>query len=200
MKYTASLKKYELVEDDFILHEGRKLYRIRSLKEFGSNCNRSANIIITEGQLGGYVEGYHNLSQEGKCWVYDDSKVYGNARVLDNATLLSTSTVYGNAVIKDDALIYQSKVYDNAVVIGDSFISYSKVHNNARIERKEDMTRTKVIESVIYDNANIIAEVISHSEIFDNAKVSGESRETVSKEVIYVPIAYKSKISNNSII
>lgn len=193
-------KKYKLVEDDFIMYEGRKLYRIKALKKFGGNTFRGADTIITRGDLGGYVEGYHNLSQEGGCWIYDYAKVYGNARIEDNAILISTSIVYGNAVIKDDALICQSEVYDNAVVIGDSFISYSKVHDNARIEKKEDMTRTKVIESEIHDNANIIADVISHSEICDNAKVSGASREILSREIIYVPIVYKDKISNNSIL
>ena len=176
-------RKYKLVEDDFIIYEGRKLYRIKALKKFGSNTFRGAETIITEGKLGGYVEGYHNLSQKGDCWIYDYAKVYGNARVLDNAILISTSIVYGNAVIKNDALICQSEVYDNA-----------------RIEKKEDMTRTKVIESEIHDNANIIADVISHSEICDNAKVSGASREILSGEILYVPIAYKDKISNNSIL
>jgi NDP-sugar pyrophosphorylase family protein len=192
-------KKYKLVEDDFIIHEGRKLYRIKALKKIDT-C-RGAGTIIKEGDKGGYVEGYHNLSQEGGCWIFDSSRVYGNAKVLDDAILMSASIIYGNAMIKDSALIYQSKVYDNAIVRGNSYVSYSRVYDNACIEKKENMSRTKVIESEIHDNANIMDEVISHSEICDNTKVSGASRKTMSNEsMIYVPIVYKDKISNNSII
>ena len=133
MKYTDSSKKYRLVKDDFILHEGRKLYRIKALKKF--KANRVTHTPIDIGELGGYVEGYHNLSQEGTCWIFDDSKVYGNARVKDGATLVGNSEVYGNAEIKGDAIIYKrSVIYGNARIVDIAFISDdTKVYGNAVI-------------------------------------------------------------------
>ena len=48
-------KKYELT-DECINFYGRKLYRIKALVDFYD---------VKSGDLGGYVESYNNLSQEG---------------------------------------------------------------------------------------------------------------------------------------
>ena len=52
-------KKYELLEDDAIVREGRKLYRIQAL--------RNVRIGVKTGAVGGYVEKEANLSHEGAC-------------------------------------------------------------------------------------------------------------------------------------
>lgn len=70
-------KKYELT-DEKIKWEGRTLYRIRALKDFG---------YIKAGDLGGWVESEYNLSQEDNCWVCDDAKVYGDTVVNGNMTM-----------------------------------------------------------------------------------------------------------------
>jgi len=67
--------KYELTTT-FIEHNGKKLYQIKALKDFGD---------VYAGELGGYIEKESNLSQEGDCWVYGNAKVYGNARIFDDA-------------------------------------------------------------------------------------------------------------------
>ena len=48
--------KYEILEDEFIELNGRKLYRIKALKNF---CH------IEKGEVGGYIESEQNLSQKG---------------------------------------------------------------------------------------------------------------------------------------
>ena len=48
--------KYEILKDDFIEFDDRKLYRIRALKDFHN---------VKEGEAGGYIESEQNLSQEG---------------------------------------------------------------------------------------------------------------------------------------
>ena len=70
-------KKYGLTDEtkEWCAHT---LHRIRALKDFGS---------VKAGELGGWVESEHNLSQEGDCWIYD------NAAVCDNATVCDTATV-----------------------------------------------------------------------------------------------------------
>jgi len=65
-------KKYELLKNDTIEHHGRTLYRIRALIDFGD---------VKAGDLGGYIQYEHNLSQKGICWIYDNAIVYDNASV-----------------------------------------------------------------------------------------------------------------------
>lgn len=66
---------------------GRTLYRIQSLKDFGD---------VKSGDLGGWVEGERNLSQEGDCWISGNARVYHDARVYDNAQVFNDARVYGN--------------------------------------------------------------------------------------------------------
>jgi len=120
-------RKYELVEDDFILHEGKKLYRIKALKRFITFLGT-----IRRGDIGGYVEGYHNLSQEDYCWIFNDAKVYGNARIEDYATVAGGAEVFGNAVLKEDANVHEnSQVYGNAIIEKNTNVTNSKVYGNA---------------------------------------------------------------------
>jgi len=57
--------KYTLSDSDTILHCGHTLRRV----------------LYGDGTIGGYVETYSNLSQEGSCRILDAAKVYGDARV-----------------------------------------------------------------------------------------------------------------------
>ena len=52
-------KKYELTEN-FIKVLGKKLYRIRALRDFGD---------VKTGDLGGYIEKWNNLFNDGDAWV-----------------------------------------------------------------------------------------------------------------------------------
>jgi UDP-3-O-[3-hydroxymyristoyl] glucosamine N-acyltransferase len=174
-------KKYELVKDDFIIYKGRKLYRIRALKEITYTS-------IKEGSLGGYIEGYHNLSQEGRCWISDSSKVYGNARIRDNAFVGSESEIFGNAVIKDSVQVgWDVKIYGNAVVMGKSEISDgSRIYGNA----------------VVKD----IAMIVGSANIYGNTSIEGGSLVRVGKFYDNVAIKNSTDISipvechNNTVI
>ena len=102
-------KKYKILKDDYIINLGKKLYRIKALKNFG---------YVKKGSIGGYVEGYDNLSQNGNCWIYENAKVSGNARIFENAR------VYNNAVIFDKSQISgDTRVYGTAVVFGNAWVS-----------------------------------------------------------------------------
>lgn len=73
----ASLKKYEIVKDNFKEIYGIKVYKIRALKDIK---NRHQD--IKKGDLDGYVESERNLSQYDNCWIYDNAIVFGNAKVI----------------------------------------------------------------------------------------------------------------------
>ena len=100
-------KKYKLTEETINV-DGRTLYRIEALMDFGD---------VKKGDKGGFIEKEENLSQRGDCWIYDNAKVLGEAMVCCNAK------VYGNAKICDYAV-----AYDNAIVFG-----YAQVFGNAEI-------------------------------------------------------------------
>lgn len=128
-------KKYKLTEETK-QYNGKILHRIEALRDFRD---------VRAGDLGGWVEGEHNLSQEGDCWVYDESMVLDNARIEDSAFSSWKSIISENAKIK-----YFSMVTGNAEVFG-----------NAQIIGKV----------VIYGNAQISGNTI----IPGNEKIGGEA-------------------------
>lgn len=112
--------KYEILKDEFIEFDGRKLYRIKALKDFSN---------VQEGETGGYIESEQNLSQEGDAWVSGNARVYGNAWVYGNARISGDTWVYGNAWVYDNA-----RVLGNALVCGNAWVSGNAwVYGNARV-------------------------------------------------------------------
>ena len=129
--------KYKLTEES-INYCDKTLYRIEALKDFG---------IVKKGDKGGYIEKENNLSQEGNCWIYGNTKVFDSAIVCGNAQVFGKAEVYGDAIVCDNA-----KIYDNALVFGKTEVSgYAQVYDNA----------------FVYDNA----EVFGHAKVYGNAKV-----------------------------
>ena len=64
------MPKYELTNEKIVHENGITLYRIRNLKTK---------------ELGGFVEGEFNLSQEGTAWIGGSARVFGNAVGKDSA-------------------------------------------------------------------------------------------------------------------
>ncbi|HDL5985077.1 TPA: hypothetical protein PXF72_002227 [Mannheimia haemolytica] len=103
-------KKYELLQNDTINHNGRTLYRIKAITTFGT---------VFAGTLGGYIEKESNLKHLGNAWVYDNAKVYDSAEVYGNAEVWGSAEVYGNAKVWGNAEVWGSaEVYGNAEVWG----------------------------------------------------------------------------------
>lgn len=82
--------KYEILKDEFIEFDGRKLYRIKALKDFHN---------VKEGEFGGYIESERNLSHEGDAQVSGDAWVYNDAWVSGNAWVCDDARVYGNNAV-----------------------------------------------------------------------------------------------------
>ena len=100
-------KKYELIKTDTICAYGRTLFRVRYLCDIEN--------IVAAGDIGGYIEGEYNLSQQGNSVVLGDAEVYGNAKVCGDAK------VYGNAKVCGDAM-----VFGNAKVCGDAKVQSTR--------------------------------------------------------------------------
>ena len=111
------MKKYELTNETKTLAGGTVLYRIRALRDiprFG----------VEAGELGGFVEGENNLSQDGYAWVSGDARVFGNAKISGDAEVYGKAFVSGNAKVFGKAWVYgNAKVYGNAEIYGDAEVS-----------------------------------------------------------------------------
>ena len=120
-------KKYELLKNDTItIPNGKTLYRIKALIDFG---------VVVAGSLGGYIEKEDNLAHSGNAWVYGDALVYGNAQVYGDAWVSDNALVYGNARVYGNACVYGNAwVYGNAQVYGDAW-----VYGDARVYGKKDL-------------------------------------------------------------
>ena len=79
------MKKYELVKEMFIDTAFGKLFCIRALVKISGRCEI--------GDLGGYVAGEKNLSQDDRAWVSGNALVYGDAWVSGDAQILWLSKV-----------------------------------------------------------------------------------------------------------
>lgn len=109
IRQVVSLKKYEIVKDNFKEIYGIKVYRIRALKDIE---NRHQN--IKAGDLGGYVQSERNLSQNNNCWIFDDAIVFDNANVIQNANICDHAQISDNAIIIGYATIMgHSKICDH---------------------------------------------------------------------------------------
>ena len=143
-------KKYKILKNDSITVNGKKLYRIQALRDFGD---------VKKGDIGGYIQSHKNLSHEGNCWIYDDAKVYENANVYGNARIYDNARVYGNA-----------RIYDNARVCGNA-----RIYDNARVfENAWVYGDANVYESAgVFGNANVYDKVgvFGAAKVFGNAEV-----------------------------
>ena len=127
-------KKYELLSDDTVkTASGITLYRIKALIAIG--------LLVSSGDLGGYIESEKNLSQDDNAWVSGNARVSGdawvsgNARVSDNAWVSGNARVYDNAWVSGNARVSgDAWVSGNARVSGDAWVSDNAwVYGNAAI-------------------------------------------------------------------
>ena len=153
-------KKYELTSETIETDEGITLYRIKALKDFGN---------VNKGDLGGFIESEDNLSQEGRTWVYDNARVFGDAKVSGNAW------VYNDAQVSGDAKVFRNaRVYENAQVSGDACIyENAQVFGNARVYGNAVVFGTVLV----YGNAQVSGDVqlYGNAQLCGNAQVSGDA-------------------------
>lgn len=134
--------------------------RIRALRDFNS---------VRIGDIGGYVDGYHNLSQEGGCWVFNNARVERNAYVGDFAQIAEEAVISGNAMVLDYAVISgKAKIHGNAVVSG-----YARVTGAEDVGGSPDVADN----AVVLGNSELLGPVKAHgaSEISGHVELVGTS-------------------------
>lgn len=104
--------KYKLIKSSKKRYRGADIYRIVALRDINTQYG-----LVLKGDTGGWVEKYHNLSQEGNCWVADEAIVYENAEIQDNAEVADEAEVFDAAIVRGEARIYgQAAIYGDAEV------------------------------------------------------------------------------------
>ena len=122
--------KYILFKDKSYYCKDLIYYKVKSIKTFRSLRK------VPKGEIGGYVQGYYNLSQKGKCWIYDNAHVSGKAKVFGNAWVCENARVFGNAQIYGNAIVTGlASVFGNAQVFGNAIVcDRAKVCDNAIVK------------------------------------------------------------------
>lgn len=148
------MKKYELTDETKLVN-GKTVYRIKALKSFND---------VKEGELGGFVESYSNLSQYDNCWIYNDavamdnSVVTHNARIRDNAIICDKASINDNSSVIEQAIISGCvNILDRSLIAGSS-----KIFGNCMI----------VNDSYITGNVECCGYVSGHSILKDNVKIA----------------------------
>lgn len=114
------MKKYEITD---IAHpDNPNLHRIRAVTDLTED--------VLAGMLGGYVESYDNLDQEGRAWISEDAIACENAVVCGDAVLTDhavakgcayvgkNATVMGDATVQDDAIVCGGVIMGKSCVCG----------------------------------------------------------------------------------
>ena len=163
--------KYKLTEEAINVN-GKTLYRIEALKDFGN---------VKKGDKGGYIEKEENLSQNGDCWVYDNAIVFGNAKVDGNAKVYDNAKVFENAKVCGNVAVYgKAQVYDDALVCEDAQVyGYAWVCGDARVYGDARVFENATISSDanVCDNAMVRgkANVYSHADIRGDAVITADT-------------------------
>lgn len=123
--------KYEMLTFDDARHmrerpreeDGKKLYPIRALKDFGN---------VKKGDLGGYIEDSSCLSSKGDCWVGKNSIVFSGCKVTENAILDGNIELRGRTTVSDDAVLSGRIVAENCIFQHKSRVSGQLMLMNCR--------------------------------------------------------------------
>jgi hypothetical protein len=145
MKYVIDKKKRYPDSADF------KLYRIRALHDFGQ---------VKAGQLGGYVADESCLSQEGTCWVHDQSAVYAGAVVTDHAQIRGGSAVFDSARVSGHANVdgypYQpSEIHGNSHICEAAKVVASDI-KNCKVSGAASLTDCRLVDSKVSGHAIVV--------------------------------------------
>ena len=144
-------KKYEFVDGDTIEHNGKTLRRIRAIASIG--------LLVSSGDLGGYIESESNLTLVGNAWVYGNAQVHGDARVYGDARVESDKSIFwATKVGNDNATLTAFKNKDGQITlvrgcfIGsiDEFKAASAKKHDARTMREYelliDVARSRILD------------------------------------------------------
>lgn len=131
------MKKYEITD---IAHpDNPNLHRIRAVTDLTED--------VLAGMLGGYVESYNNLDQEGRAWISEDAIACENAVVCGDAVLTDHAVARGNAYVGNNAMMTGHAIaQDDAAICGGLLTGKSCVCGYAVIRQDEQTLCAPIID------------------------------------------------------
>ncbi|WP_442637777.1 hypothetical protein [Rossellomorea marisflavi] len=123
MKYKLTLESKEVLN---VKATKVILFRIEATKEF----TLLNGTVVKVGEKGGWIEGQHNLSQEGTCWVDEESMVMDTASVSGDAILIE-SNLYDQAKVLEKAQVEKSDIKGTSVIRERARVKGSIVSGNS---------------------------------------------------------------------
>ena len=88
--------------------------RVVALRDFGD---------VKTGDVGGFVDGEHNLSHDGLCWIFGDARVSGRTWVSGDARVAGRAQVSGDALVFGRAQVFgDARVSGNVCISGDTIL------------------------------------------------------------------------------
>lgn len=154
-------KYWEFTEEE-MHYFGHRLRRIRALINLPERR-------VKKGDIGGWVSDSAEIS--GLAWVYDEAKVYENARITDSAEVSGSALVYGSAWVAGSARVREySGVSGKACIYGSAQVyGFARIYDKAQI-----YDQARVAGSArVYGLARVggTAGVYDGAEIFSSARV-----------------------------
>lgn len=161
--------KYSIDYTKSLVYDNHTLYRIIYQTDITELLKDTDLYYINPDVLiGGWIESYDNLDQEGNCAIFNDAKVYGNAQILDDAIITDEAVVTGEAVVSGNVRMFNDSVASGQVLITDN----AKITGSSYI----------LCEAYVGDNADITGSLITnHACVFENAKLKNCKVEEYSK-------------------
>ena len=115
------------------------LHRIRAVTDLTED--------VLAGMLGGYVESYDNLDQEGRAWISEDAIACENAVVCGDAVLTDHAVARGDAYVGNNAMMTDHAIaQDDAAICGGLLTGESCVCGYAVIRQDEQTLCAPIID------------------------------------------------------
>ena len=107
----AEARGYKYILDD----TGSYFHRVIACKDFSD---------VKKGDIGGLIDLSSTLSQKGNCWIYDDATVKEGAEIYGNAKIKDVAVVGGmKCQVSGDAIVSGCDVWD-CKISGKAFVDY----------------------------------------------------------------------------
>lgn len=178
-------KKYKMLTENSIeISPEITVYQIIALCDIETRHG-----VVKTGTLGGHIQGYHNLSQEGNCWIFLGAMAFEKAEVSGNAILMDRARASGCALVCDYVGLYDdAHVTDNAELYDRSKVSgKGSIHGDVRLHDYAHVTDIAEVggEVILRDKVTIcsnayvscIGEISGTTEIGGDALISDINEE-----------------------
>lgn len=173
VKENAMNEKYQITD---IAHEKYPfLYRIRALRDIGDK--------VKAGDLGGFVESCHNLSDEDDAsWIFDDAIVAGAAFVDQDARLFGKAVACGSAYVSQGAAMSaEARAEDYAYIRGAGLCGHARASGHSMILDSPDTGQAPILSEncTVYGTVMGDVHIMGDTVVLCDERVTNETLDTL---------------------